>query len=161
MTEDQSSFIERMYLEMYDMLMAYASSSLENESLAEEAVQEAFRIACLKPDEFCTSENPRGWIVLVLKNTIRNTKKNRANANRIFTTYICAQGGEIAITEDRVSLEVMYGNMAVSEEFQLIKELAVDGRSHLEMAQSRGITINACKKRVQRAKETLKTRIKI
>jgi len=35
-----------------------------------------------------------------------------------------------------------------------------DGRSHLEMANARGITVSACKKRVQRAKEKLKNKIK-
>ena len=40
-----------------------------------------------------------------------------------------------------------------------IKEMAIDGRSHLEMATARGITVAACKKRVQRAKETLQKKL--
>ena len=50
--------------------------------------------------------------------------------------------------------------MSDLEEFQLLKEMAVDGKSHLEMAQARGISVNACKKRVQRAKEVLQKKIK-
>lgn len=52
--------IERLYLEMYDMLIAYARSNVTQEGLAEELVQEAFRMACMKPQELCASENPRG-----------------------------------------------------------------------------------------------------
>jgi len=38
--------------------------------------------------------------------------------------------------------------------------MAVNGRSHKEMAESRGISVNACKKRVQRAKEVLRKKIR-
>ena len=53
----------------------------------------------------------------------------------------------------------MYGKVAQLEEFQLLKEMAVDGLSHLEMAQKRGISVDACKKRVQRAKKFLQKKI--
>lgn len=161
MNVEQNKAIEKLYLDMYDMLMAYACSSIENESLAEEAVQETFRIACLKPDDLCNSPNPKGWLTNTLKNTIRNMKRSRANANRLLTEYITMQSKELSVTQDRISLEVMYENVADLEEFKLIKEMAVDGRSQLEMATARGITLSACKKRVQRAKETLRQKIYI
>jgi DNA-directed RNA polymerase specialized sigma24 family protein len=50
MDSDQRSRIEQLYTEMYDFLIHYAVSALKNESLAEEAVQETFRIACAKPE---------------------------------------------------------------------------------------------------------------
>ena len=58
-----------------------------------------------------------------------------------------------------MSLDITYGPLAQTEEFQLLKEMAVDRKSHLEMAQKRGISVAACKKRVQRAKEFLKKKI--
>ena len=66
---------------------------------------------------------------------------------------------EFSITEDRINLNVLYENVADTEEFKLLAEMAIEGRSHEEMARSRGITISACKKRVQRAKETLQRKI--
>lgn len=158
MTSAQSKFIEKLYLEMFDMLMAYARASLENEALAEEAVQETFRIACLKPDDLMTCPNPKGWIINTLKYTIQNSRRSRDKAMILLTEYMASHNEE-AFSEDRVSLEVTYGNIAQTEEFQLIRELALEGRSHLEMAQKRGISVAACKKRVQRAKEFLKKRI--
>lgn len=158
MTSAQSKFIEKLYLEMFDMLMAYARASLENEALAEEAVQETFRIACLKPDDLMTCPNPKGWIINTLKYTIQNSRRSRDKAMILLTEYM-ASHNEDAFSEDRLSLEVTYGNIAQTDEFQLIKELALEGRSHLEMAQKRGISVAACKKRVQRAKEFLKKRI--
>ena len=158
MTSDQRRRIEEFYLEMYDRLFIYARSALDNEPLAEEAIQETFRIVCTKPEDLLSSPNPKGWIVNTLKYTIQNMKRSRDKANVLLTQYLAANSS-VAFSEDRISLEVTYENVARSEEFSLIKEMAVDGRSHLEMAQSRGISVAACKKRVQRAKEFLRRKI--
>lgn len=158
MTSDQRKRIEEFYLEMYDRLFIYARSALDNESLAEESIQETFRIVCMKPEDLLSSPNPKGWIVNTLKYTIQNMKRSRDKANVLLTQYLAANSS-VAFSEDRISLEVTYENVARSEEFSLIKEMAVDGRSHLEMAQSRGISVAACKKRVQRAKEFLRRKI--
>lgn len=152
--------IEQLYLEMYDMLFSYARCSFEEESLAEEAVQETFHIACKKPVQLFESANPKGWLVNTLKFTIRNIKRSRDHARQILSTYLIEQNVSIAYSEDKLSLDLMYENISDLEEFKLIKEMAIDGRSHLEMATARGISVNACKKRVQRAKETLQKKIK-
>ena len=157
----QRKYIEQLYLEMYDRLMVYARGSLENETLAEEAVQETFRIACQKPESLCDSPNPQGWLVITLRNTVRNMRHNRATAKRIVEYYLIAQSKEFAVSEDRISLNILYENVADTEEFKLLSEMAILGRSHEEMAASRGITVSACKKRVQRAKEALQRKIKI
>lgn len=159
MTADQCKEIERFYLEMYERLLIYARSSLGNEALAEEAIQETFRIVCTKPDDFLSSPNPRGWLINTLKYTIQNMKRGRDKANVLLTQYLVANGNNVTFSEDRISLDVTYENVACSEEFRLIREMAVDGRSHLEMAQARGISVAACKKRVQRAKELLRRKI--
>lgn len=160
MNAEQSKQIEQLYLELFDRMMAYARSCLQSESQAEEAVQETFRIACVKPAELYSSPNPRGWLLNTLKFTIRNKKKNNENANRLLTDYIASQSKEDAFSEDNFPLELLYGPLAQSEEFQLLREMAVEGRSQLEMAQARGISLNACKKRVQRAKEYLRIKLK-
>ena len=161
MDELHKERIGQLFLEMYDQLKAYARSNLENESLAEEAVQEAFYIACQKPEALFDSPNPQGWLVITLKNTIRNLKSNRAAAKRIVETYLLDQAKELAIHEDSISLRIQYEDVADTEEFKLLCEMAIQGRSHAEMAQARGISISACKKRVQRAKEFLKKKVEI
>ncbi len=161
MNTEQSEQIKKLYYEMYDKLIVYARSSLDSEALAEEAVPETFLIACQKPEKLCSSVNPQGWLVLTLRNVIRNMKSNRLNAKRIMETYLAAQFKELPIWEDRIDLRVQYENVADLEEFKLLSEMAIEGRSHQEMAQARGITISACKKRVQRAKEILQKKIKV
>lgn len=159
MTKEERDMIGQLYTELYDFLIGYALSSLKKESLAEEAVQETFRTACLKPEEVRSSPNPRGWLVKTLKFTINNMKKTQANASHFLAVYTAIQSQELAVSEDNLSLESMYGDIAGSEEFQLLKEMAVEGLSHLEMAEKRGISVDACKKRVQRAKDYLKKKI--
>lgn len=159
MNPEYGERIEQLYFEMYDMLLSYARCSFEEKSLAEEAVQETFQIACQKPDQLCGSINPKGWLVNTLKFTIRNMKRSRENARQILSTYLIAQNEPVAYSEDNLPLRLMYGDVADLEEFKLLAEMVIEGRSHLEMANSRGISVSACKKRVQRAKETLRRRI--
>lgn len=159
MNAEQSKQIEALYFEMFDLLIHYARSALKNEPLAEEAVQETFRIACQKPDSLCSSPNPKGWLVLALKNTILNIRKNIASTQRLVEHYIAVQPKEITFSEDGIHVNILYTDLADSEEFKLLSELAIEQRSHAEMARDRGISVAACKKRVQRAKEKLKKMI--
>ena len=151
--------IEALYFEMYDMLITYARCFFEEESLAEEAVQETFQLACQKPDKLCESPNPQGWLVNTLKNTVRNTKRRRERAQQILSGYLVKQQEDDTYSEDKLCLQLMYEDLAYTEEFKLLKEMVIDGKSHLEMAKARGITVNACKKRVQRAKDLLRRKM--
>lgn len=155
----QQKYIESLYLEMYNKLIVFANCAFPEEGLAEEAVQETFRIACQKPDQICGSENPRGWLVNTLKYTIRNMRRSRASSQQLLTRYLALQTESITYSVDSVSLEVLYEDMAHSEEFKLVKEMAVDGKSHLQMAEARGITVSACKKRMERAKKLLQKKL--
>ena len=159
MNAEQNRKIEKLYCEMFEKLMVYARSSLDNEAMAEEAVQETFRIACQKPEQLCESVNPQGWLVQTLKYTIRNMKSNRATAERIVEKYLTAQIKDFSFSEDHLELHILYENVADTEEFKLLAEMAIEGRSHFEIANSRGISVSACKKRMQRAKETLRGKI--
>ena len=159
MDAEQSKKIEALYYEMFDKLLVYAQSNLDNESLVDEAIQETFRIACQHPERVCESPNPQGWLVNTLRNTIRNMRRNRATAKRIMEQYLFQQYKELSATEDAVRIEILYDDIADTDEFTLLKEMAVEGRSHAEMADARGITVDACKKRVQRAKEFLQKKI--
>jgi len=159
MNAEQSRAITELYVEMYDKLMMVARKNEESETLAEEAVQETFIIACQKPEEWMEHPNPRGWLVITLRKVILNSKRKRANAKRLIEQYLMAQYREAAVSEDRLDLSILYGKTADMEEFKLILEMAVNGRSHKEMAESRGISVNACKKRVQRAKEILQRKL--
>lgn len=160
MNLQQNEEIRQLYLEMSSKLFDYALSSLGNESLAEEAVQDTFRIACQKPEALCNSPNPQGWLVNTLKYVISNTVKSRETSTRILTEYYKLRMGEIQESTDPEDLELLYHDLTNLEEYQLVKEMAVDGKSYLELAKERNISIEACRKRMQRAREFLQRKIK-
>lgn len=105
MNEEQKKRMEQLYLEMYDKLMAYARSCLSNESLAEEAVQETFHIACQKCEKVFDSPNPHGWLVLTLRYTIQNMKKQCLNDKVFLSQYLAAQAQNFSFSEDILSLD--------------------------------------------------------
>lgn len=153
--------IERLYLDLYPLLFEYARSSLSSDSLAEEAVQDTFRIVCQKPEAMINSPNPEGWIMNTLKNVLKNTIRNQNISRRILLDYFASNINDITVTNDRVGLEILYEDVADLEEFKMVKAMALEGKSYLEMSQDLGISMAACRKRMQRARETLRKKIKL
>lgn len=155
MTDQQSQQIERLYFDLFAQMTAYANSVLKNRALAEEAVQETFRVACMKPEALCASPNPKGWLLLTLKNVLNNTVRRMVSTSRltekIKITYEPA-------SSDPTDLRLLYGPLADREEFRLIRSVS-EGKTILELAQELDISVEACKKRVQRARAYLKKRI--
>lgn len=152
--------LERLYLQLYNMLFEYARSSLSSDALAEEAVQDAFHIACQKPEAVLRSPNPEGWMVKTLKNVVFNTARSQAIARRILAEYMADNAEVVSTANDRVRFELYYEDVADLEEFRLVKAMVLDGKSYQELALELGITVVACRKRMQRAKEILRKKIR-
>lgn len=162
----QDEFVSQLYREMYYQLMAYAKSALTNEALAEEAVQDAFRIACAKIEDLMGSENPRGWIVLTLKNVIRNTRRELASLNNLVVATLSME--DEAFVESRTAatditqrvedseIDILYSDLLTPDEYKLLKLIALHRYTMLEAAEEFGISVETCKKRVQRTKEKLR-----
>lgn len=159
MNEQYCQEIDRLYLQMYTRLFEYARSVLPNDALAEEAVQDTFAIACKKPEALLRSPNPPGWLVVTLRNVISNTIRKQKTAQRILAEHLVSNGIDMATSRDYLDLEILYGDISQTEEFKLLKEMALDGKSYQQMAESRGITLATCRKRVQRAREKLQKKI--
>lgn len=157
----EKQFIDKLYDEMYRQMLLYARRILHDNSLAEEVVQETFRIACKKIDDVIASPNPEGWLFLTLQNAIRTMKRNQSKLARMFV-YVSAVESldkycDAAIMEEEPDL--LYGDLIGQQDYELIKKFAVDKKSLAEIADEAGISINACKQRIFRAKRTLRSKI--
>ena len=151
----QEEYFDAVYLEMYDMLLAYAESSLRHQkALAEEAVQDTFRIFWIAIQNEKEMPNPRGWLVNTLKNVIQNIRRSQARFARLLLALSVSSAAQR--TEDELPLEAQYGNLANDPDFILLKAFVLEHRTIKELSQMYGITVHACKKRIQRAKEHLK-----
>ena len=158
MQEQVSIQIEALYVKQYEMLLTYAMRTLKNDALAEEAVQETFRIACQKADVLYQSENKEGWLLNTLKNVILNIERMQFRTNRKMAEFATLLA-DFPDRNNSIDLDVLYRDIASTEEYILIKERVIEGKSISELALSRGISIAACKKRIQRAKQVLRKRL--
>ena len=155
MTNRQRKQIDALYDKNYDFLVSYAWGSLKNISLAEEAAQEAFAIACEKPDQVCNSPNPDGWLVNTLKNVIQNMERRRMAAEKVVTDCLGDKLELLPGPGDPRDLKLLYSNIADTEEFRIMIALGPEGMSMLELAEELGISYSAAKKRAERARKNL------
>ncbi len=156
--EPWEALIEQLYKDMYPALHVYASRILEDVPLAEEAIQDAFCIACAKREQFLSSANPRSWIMCTLKYVCRNRLRTQAKLKALLQS-LDTDRGLLGGTPELMSVDVLFGDVSDSEDFQLLKRIALDRCTMLEVAEDLGISVEACKKRVQRARKRLQEKI--
>ncbi len=149
--------VETLYRRMFHTLYAYALRGMSDPSLAEEAVQDTFRVACEREDKLFASDNPEGWLMNVLKNVIRSTRRERARLAETVLEVLDENGGAADVELD---LDTLYGDLSGSEDFRLLKRIALDRCTILEAAEELGIPLETCKKRVQRARKRLQKRLR-
>ena len=117
--------------------------------------QDTFRIACIKPDGLMSSKNPRGWLINTLKNVIRNRRRTEARLSNALLAAMSAYEPQASTTVETTEFIVAYSDALGEEDFQLLVNIVVRRYTMLEAAEELGITVEACKKRVQRAKKKL------
>lgn len=158
--DNQQKFIKELYKEMYYSLSAYALSALNDRSLAEEAVQDTFRIACAKVNDFQSSTNPKGWLFNTLKYVIKNMIRSRSRLNNIIISSFDFDENIYTKDSNTSNIDLLYSDIVDSPEYKLLKRIVIDKYTMLEAAQELGISVDACKKRVQRSKKKLQNHLK-
>ena len=151
--------ITKLYQEMYGRMVAYASSVLGDRNLAEEVVQDTFCIFCAKTETTLQHENPQGWLMRTLQNVIRNMQRHRAAMNRLIMESLQVENLEELLVYDEEDVNLLYGDLAARADFQLLKRVVLDGCTMLETAEEYGISVEACKKRIQRIRAYLKKKL--
>lgn len=147
-------YLEQLFRELYPRLLRYARVALEGDVLlAEEAVQESFAIAWGKVTVLMASPNPRGWMMETLKYVIQNARRSRDRAR--WAVQAAQEVGDVVFT-DPEDLDVIYGDLVGQEAYELLKAYALEHQSVEELARAKGISPEACKKRLQRARKKLK-----
>ena len=153
MNKNEKILIDIMYREMYRKLCIYAVRQLEDENLAEEAVQETFRIACEKDRQVIESENPRGWIMQTLKYNILNIKRERKYLSKLYNTLVADVKPQGLIEEN---VDVMYSDLISEEDFEILKMIVIGNCTIKEAAEKYGLSLSLCKKKIKSIKQKLK-----
>ena len=157
--EPWQSDLEQMYREMYPTLYAYALRILKDRALAEEAVQDTFCIACAKREQALSNPKPRGWLMLTLKHVMQNMLRTQRKLQRLL--FLTAGEEQPTDAPELLDVDVLFGDVSDSEDFRLLKRLALEQYTIAELAQDLGISVEACKKRVQRARNRLQKKLKV
>lgn len=139
---------------MYTRLAVYASTALGSRSAAEDAVQEVFRIVCERIDDVMALDRPQGWVMNALKNTIFNRSRKQTRSSAL-VSRITSERREEASSQDALDPDLLYADIADTDDYKLMRRLADGGMTLAELADELGISLEACKKRVQRARSNL------
>lgn len=155
-TPEQMELIRGLYVEERAKLLLYAVSSLSDEDLADEAVQETFVIACSKPRALIGHPNPGGWLMKTLIYVLKDMKKGRARMNALLF-HIRDQESDGPCPElAEAEFDAAFGALVGEENWWMYKNVALRRMTVLEVADAAGISREAAKKRVQRTAAKLK-----
>lgn len=147
-------FIDRLYRKKYDFLFKYAKYAFGDSSIAEEAVHETFIVACICHEKLQASLNPEGWIVNTHKFVCKNIQKSRKrDIQRMLSLTNEHALNPYAYTEPAFEKNFDLEDFVSSEDVFILKKFILEGYSHKDLAQELDITIDASKKKLQRAKE--------
>lgn len=87
--------------------------------------------------------------MLTLKHVMQNLLRSQARLQRLLSLDagedLPAEAGEL------MSVDLLFGDVASSEDFRLLKRVALDQCTIPELAQELGVSVEACKKRARRA----------
>ena len=160
MTAEQDRFFTAIYLDRRKPLLEYAESNLHNHALAEEAVQQAFEIACRKIEDFQSSPNPKGWIFNAVRFVVFNMASRLRTERRVIAITDEYRPDLVAAPADPLPLRVHFGDLVDTPQFQIIYEMEFYGRTLAEIAKDLGISEAACKKRAERARKDLQKKLR-
>ena len=160
MTAEQDKFFTAIYLDRRKSLLEYAESNLHNHALAEEAVQQAFEIACRKIEDFQSSPNPKGWIFNAVRFVVFNMASRQRTERRVIAITDEYRPDLVAAPADPLPLRVHFGDLVDTPQFQIIYEMEFYGRTLAEIAKDLGISEAACKKRAERARKDLQKKLR-
>ena len=153
MRPEQDIFLEKLYREHLRELEIHAYVYLGDWDLAHIATQDAFHTACIRIEVLMASPNPVGWMKNTVKNTCRNMIRTRKRHLKLFLSL-----EELCPAEEPAYIDLTLQSDEIQEiteeltpqEYDLLKGIYIDGASFLEMADELGISMWACRKRVER-----------
>ena len=130
--QDKLNFLEKIYMEEVPNMLRYAEILLSSYPLAEDAVQNTFKIALEKIDDVINSPKPVGWI-----------------------KYIFDYELNMIPVHDALSVETAFWGLDENAIY-LLKKIYVEGIPYQELAKELNISVSALKMRIKRAKDKLK-----
>lgn len=165
MVPEQELFFEQLYRNLFPELKIYAIKSLGNDAQAEEVVQDTFHEALQKIDILICHENPEAWLVLTLRNKIRNYRRSIGKERDRILSLDAGVIEELGWAD--ATIEAVLNKLTVhdterqvrqaltDEEQYILRRLVFEEATHREIAQELGISVWTSQKRLERIRNKL------
>lgn len=152
----EREYLHALCLEHYPALRRYVYHLGFRGEAADDWLQETFLVAIRRIDVLKTHENPGAYLVQILRNVIGHALRRMQYAARIAEQLRAEELTGSEGYRDELDPETLYRGLVSDEELQLLLRFYLEGRSRKELARELGIDVEACGKRIQRAKAHLK-----
>ena len=161
MDETSKQFLEDLYVKYSNSLYLYAYSVLKDREMAKDAVQDAFQIACNKSEIIQNCTSPRAWIKQTLVYVISNMREKQVNASIATSNYLTKHMDyTVTFSPEENNPDLDLYPLSTTEEYRLVKANAIEGFPARELANSMNISHEAGKKRIKRAKDFLRKKLR-
>ena len=155
---EEQEFLRGLYRDHYRALMSYACRMGIGREAAEDCVQDAFITAIRHIADLRRTENPGRYLNQALKNVIGYQLRSLRYA-------VSLQKKLLEETErppdgpypELLEAGALYRGVVSDGELTLLTRFYLEGWSQRELAAELGISENACKQRIKRAKQHLRS----
>ena len=159
MDVNQKRTLVEQWYRQYSKLLFHAACLLDTPDAAEEIVQETFRIV-METDDLEQVEYSKTWLRKIVYNVVQNRQRRQ---ERFASVPIDGDEGtsveELGSHEDEPDVELEYGGIVSAEDLHLLRLSSVEQHTYSEIAEELGISAEACRKRVDRAKKELRKKL--
>lgn len=155
LNEREKMFLEQSFQETARALAGYAYASVKDWEVAAELVQSVYVVACKKIEDLMKSENPKGWLFQTMKYKIYEHERAVQKNVQLICKIMEQTSNYPRYAEMELDLDILYESDTTKEELSLLKRFYIEGETMREIAAADGISVEACKKRIQRARKRL------
>lgn len=146
--------IEELFREHYQGLMIYATAVLGDSGVADDMVQEVFKIVCKKATEtdLAKIEYPKAWLRKILKYVMLNHFQVENKKNKHEVSIETVLDGNLVSDDDILSLHIKYAGIVSDEDLELVIYIATTHSTYQDAADHFGLpSADACRKRYKKA----------
>lgn len=157
LSAEDAALLEEQYALLFPQLYKAAFFRLENHHLAEDAVQETFAHAMQHIQDFRDSPNPAGWLFHALNYIILHMIRTR---NMLLARNVPLEAEHYDVNAVMPD-EVQSLNIDGDNDLILLNRYYNQGCSIAQLAEEAGISVEAMRMRMHRAKKRLQNDPKI
>jgi len=156
----EREYLHALCLDHYPALRRYVYNLGFRGEAVDDWLQETFLVAIRRVDDLRKSDNPRAFLIRVLRNVIGHQLRSMKYAEQIAEKLRAEALAGREACRDEPDPEILYRGLVSDGELRLLIRFYLEGWSQKDLARELGIDPGACNTRIQRAKAHLRAAMK-